>query len=278
MSRRRRIWLLIALFAAVELPMCLGIWIPGADILIYLLIGWIRFLIRVVPAVHVRWDMAASAVVYALLLVAGSHLFLRWLYRETGAAAGDSGRRWRWRWTLSGFAIVLLMFSAGMAAIGVVHQSAWLATSPKPFYVRNVRSARLYCDSNLLQIGRVIELYAITHGGAYPDDFSTLLLTEDLPPSVFICPGSTDTEATGSTPAQIAQNLKAPGHCSYFYLGKGLSGQIDPRRVVVVELPQNHDDQGINALHADGTVEWIDGEAAGRLLESVGLEKEYPIR
>lgn len=227
--RRRWVWLLIIIFPAICLPMCLGIWIPGAEILFYLLIGWIRFLIRVIPAVRIHWDLIISAVVYAVLLVAGSHLFLRWLYRETaGDGPGHSAaakRQWRWRWTLSGFAVLLLMFCAGMAAIGVAHQTAWLVTSPKPLYVRNVPGARIKCKSNLVQIGMEIAQYAADHGGNYPDDFSALMLGDDLPPSLFICPGSDDSPATGATRAEVAQDLKRPGHCSYVYLGKGLSGK-----------------------------------------------------
>jgi hypothetical protein len=43
---------------------------------------------------------------------------------------------------------------------------------------------------------------------------------------------------------------------------------------VAVEPPQNQDDGGIHILTAEGTVEWIEAQAAGRLLESIGFEWE----
>ena len=44
------------------------------------------------------------------------------------------------------------------------------------------------CASNLRQIGQAILLYSQDHDGQYPDDFATLLLTEDITSEVFVCP------------------------------------------------------------------------------------------
>jgi hypothetical protein len=51
-----------------------------------------------------------------------------------------------------------------------------------------------------------------------------------------------------------------------------------PQRVMAVEPPQNHDEEGIYVVLADGTVEWIEAQAADRVLKSVGFERDYPTR
>lgn len=44
--------------------------------------------------------------------------------------------------------------------------------------------------------------------------------------------------------------------------------------VIAVESPQNHDDEGINVLYADGTTNWLEGDAAGRVLEEHGFVRQ----
>ncbi|HEY2588885.1 MAG TPA: hypothetical protein VGI81_24290, partial [Tepidisphaeraceae bacterium] len=128
MSRNaKRVGWVVGVLVLLTFLECMGIWIPGLDILFELLSGWITFLVRVMPKVQVRWDLVVSTAIYAIVLVGGAHGFLRWLCREmsrgpAGVSAGPVPR-WRWRWTLSGFLIVILMFTAGMAAIGVLHQA-----------------------------------------------------------------------------------------------------------------------------------------------------------
>ena len=63
--------------------------VPGTDLLFFLAFGWVFFLARVVPKIAVRWDLVASTAVYLAVLVVGSHLFVRWLYRD-GVAPGES--------------------------------------------------------------------------------------------------------------------------------------------------------------------------------------------
>src|SRR5438067_1454567 len=65
---------------------------------------------------------------YVARVAAGLHGFLRWLCRETGG----SEARWKTRWTLSIVGVVVLMFAAGIATVGVAHQTAWLITGKRP--------------------------------------------------------------------------------------------------------------------------------------------------
>jgi hypothetical protein len=278
----------VAVFALAALHVCTGFWFPGLDIALYLPIAWAFFLKRVGPQLSVRWDLVASTAVYALALLVGSHLFLRWLYREWGKAAatpaGDAGaapRRWKWRWTFGGFAVVFLMFVAGTAAVGIVHQTVWLARSPDRIYHRRGRGEanRIKCASNLRQIGLAIEMYANQHGGKLPDDFGALLLNTEVVHEVFVCPTSQDEPPTGQTAAERAASLSTPGHCSYAYFGRGLSMPVDANRVMAMDKPENHGLAGtpgraeVNVLYGDGRVEWVAGKAAEKLLTELDFER-----
>jgi len=245
------------------------------ETLALLAFGWIGFLQRVVPQIQMRWGIAASSGVCAVILVIGSHLFLRWLYCQTGGeGTSPDARRWHWRWTLSGAGLVLLMFSAGIGAIGVVHQTAWLATSPVPLVYDSTNHARetanrVKCHSNLQQIGQALQLYANHHGGHYPDDLLALLLNEDVTGAVFVCPSSNDEPATGATTRELSDNFNQPNHCSYIYFGKGLSTPVDSNRVIAAEKPENHGGYGMNILFGDGHVEFENKDEAAKLLATV---------
>ena len=278
MTRRDRVIALVFAVGTLLLAAsAVGIFIPGLDVAFHLVVGWAPFLKRVLPQLQVRWDLVGSTAVYLSALVVGTHLFLRWLYREMRRADGADASAWKWRWTLGGQALVLLMFVAGTAMVGIAHQTAWLARSPEPLYRRGGRmeANRIKCQSNLRQIGQGLQMYAGENGGRLPDDLRALLLTGDFPPYVFVCPAGDDEHAPGDTPAQQAAELLKPGHCSYVYLAKGLSEPVNPKRVVVVERLENHE-YGINVLRADGTVEWRDRPAAEELLAELGFERLEP--
>jgi hypothetical protein len=139
----------------------------------------------------------------------------------------------------------------------------------------SVHAKRIRCASNLKQIGLAIKPYADAHGARLPDDFGVLLMESDLSADVFICPASeTDEErATGDTPDAVAKQLMQPGHCSYVYLGKGLVWPVESRRVLAVDLPDNHQGDGVNVLWGDCATEWVDGPKATELLLSIGFRR-----
>lgn len=275
-------WLVVGTIALLVIAEGTGFWIPGLDVFLELTFGWVAFLGRVSPLIRVRWDLVGSAVLYVAVLVVGSHYFLIWLYRELNRSTTSSGptasRAWRWRWTLSGFVIVLLMFSAGMAAMGILHQTAWQLQSPEKLYVRKPLPADpIKCASNMKQIALALYLYATEHTGKFPDDLPTLSLHSDLSPSVFVCPASNDVYPNPAHPAeQNAADLTKPGHCSYLYFGKGLTQPVDPKRVVLIEALENHVGTGANVLRGDGTVEWLDRDDAERLLHELKVNNRSP--
>ena len=269
MNRRvNNVLAVAAIFAtALGMTICVGVWIPGIDIAFYLLVGWVPFLHRVLPSIHMRWDSMASTAIYAVAFLIGCHLFLRWLHREMRPV----GQRWRLRWTAGGFLVVLLAFASGIAMVGVVHQTGWLINSPKPLYHRSHEPVnRVTCESNLRQIGQALQMYANENGGRLPDDFTTLFLEEDLTPSVFNCPSSNDLYE-GTSLQEQAENLKRPGHCSYLYFGKGLSLPVADDRILALEPPEDHQNEGINILYGDGHVDWVPAPQAQELFAKTTL-------
>ena len=113
---------------------------------------------------------------------------------------------------------------------------------------------RIKCASNLKQIGNALKMFADEHGGKYPDQLSELIATEDLTPSVFICPSGTAEASTATSPTQLASELLEPQHSSYIYI-KQNAGNVD--RAVVVEFIKNHDQDGMNVLFGDGHAEFM---------------------
>jgi prepilin-type processing-associated H-X9-DG protein len=110
---------------------------------------------------------------------------------------------------------------------------------------------RVKCASNERQIGQAIVLYCNDHGGQYPPDLVTLLKDEPLAPSAFVCPSSND------TPASSASDLMSGGHCSYVYVGLGLTQGAGPTTVVLYERHDAHGGDGVNMLFGDGHVEFM---------------------
>lgn len=107
-----------------------------------LAIGWIAFVSRAASRVTVNWSGVATAAICLALLVVGGQRFLNWLVvaprtapdaaAATPAATPRTERRWPLKRTVQLLAIFMLLFMAGTAFIGLVHQAAWLSTSPEP--------------------------------------------------------------------------------------------------------------------------------------------------
>jgi hypothetical protein len=89
--------------------------------------GWIGHLSAVLPKVTIGWSGVGFFAVSVVLAAFIGHRFCGWLWQ--GSGRGDP---WQLRWTLSGFAILILMFGAGMTITAVAHQTGWLLHSPEP--------------------------------------------------------------------------------------------------------------------------------------------------
>jgi prepilin-type processing-associated H-X9-DG protein len=119
---------------------------------------------------------------------------------------------------------------------------------------------RAKCASNLHQIGLAILLYQQDHGGAYPDTLGRLAETEQIGAAVFVCPSGNDAASPSNQPAELAADVDAgpdQHHCSYLYLGRGLTAKTATATTpIVFDAPEDHNDDGVNVLYGDGHVDW----------------------
>lgn len=106
--------------------------VAARDIGLHLLFGWWGYLGRVLPNISVRWDGVVSFVVALGVFVVLLHPIVAWLRREMSA---DRRAQWRWRSTCLLAGLVIILFVAGVAMVGVTHQVAWLATDDAPLLV-----------------------------------------------------------------------------------------------------------------------------------------------
>lgn len=163
------------------------------EIPFHLCLGWIWFIAETWPQVTFDWPSVALALVALTLFTWGTHrlgnAFLSGWNQQQSVRSDLSNQNvatdsespvgviegqyppterdpiseklvWKWRWTLSGVAIVLLMFAAGTAMIGATHQVVWLLTSDKRF-LQSSWNARESSQSrnNLKQIGLALHNY-----------------------------------------------------------------------------------------------------------------------
>ena len=140
-----------------------GFW--PAELVVYLAIGWIPFLGRVGPQIEPDWGTVAIGCIALAVFAFGLHFFLRWLYAalpaKTAAAASPASQSatWRFRWTVSAVAIIVMLFVAGISMVGITHELAWMATAEEPL-VRSGFSRRIGSAHNQLEMARSLELYS----------------------------------------------------------------------------------------------------------------------
>jgi hypothetical protein len=135
----------VALMCAVLL--CIIIMACGLEIglsisvLGHLFLGWAFFLYRVLPGISLSWVGVATTLLCLGLLSFGLHRFSNGFYAQVQKRRQvETIQPWRWRWTVSLLAVIVLMFVAGIAAVGIVHQTVWLVTAPEPILEWEKRS------------------------------------------------------------------------------------------------------------------------------------------
>jgi len=126
---RRIILAAVIAMSALVVASCMGLTWP-VEVLWKVLFGWIGYLIDDLPRVRIDRGRLVSAAVYVGLFAVGLHWFCRWLFREVRSARGPGANVWRKRWTGMVLLLVLLMFATGTAAVGIVHQVAFLRAKP----------------------------------------------------------------------------------------------------------------------------------------------------
>ena len=122
------------------------------------------------------------------------------------------------------------------------------------------------CGGNLHAIGQGILLYQVDHGGRYPDTLGQIVDPGGpVTPGALVCPAADQTAADGPTTRAVAAAVDGGGgHCSYVYVGRGLTEKtVTDTTVVAYEPVANHGDGG-HVLYGDGHADWV---AAGPLAE-----------
>lgn len=166
------------------------------------------------------------------------------------------------------FGITSLMFSGAviLTALRPVRRISWIALWSALFGVAGVSfvaivhpphvhdvANRIKCRANIGAIGWAIFEYAQANGGRLPNSLDQLA-DGKVDMSIFTCPATGDTPASGTTPAQQAMELTSGGHLSYIYCGKGLQLASESDVVILWEPLQNHPGRGANAIRLDGRV------------------------
>jgi hypothetical protein len=73
-----------------------------------------------------------------------------------------------------------------------------------------------------------------------------------------------------TTQAVAAAVVGVRSHCSYVYVGSGLSAQTaTAQHVLAHEYVSNHKNTGMNVLYGDGTVQWLQKAEAERVLSEL---------
>lgn len=134
------------------------------ELLTLLLLGWLNYLREVLPRTSFDPEIAFNAVVALGLGLFGLHRILCWwASRREGPS-----RPWRFGWTAKISLMVLLLFATSIAAVGIVHQIAWLCREPKVIVMTGIgwQTREL---SDLKQVATGCRLYALDHEGRFPE-------------------------------------------------------------------------------------------------------------
>jgi hypothetical protein len=136
-----------------------------------LLLGWLLFLSRVLPQITLNWEIAFNAGVALGLALFGLHRILCWWRKRSDELAASP---WRFAWTVKISAMVLLLFATSIAAVGIVHQIAWLCREPRVIVMIGwgEQSREM---SDLKQVATACRLYADDHEGRFPAKVSDLI-------------------------------------------------------------------------------------------------------
>lgn len=201
--------------------------------------GWVPYLVKVIPQITWNPEITACSLGALVLGVLGLHWLMPRLL---------PGRRWPLRWSLAWCGLLVVLFATSIAAVGVVHQVAWLFRAPQWIDIRGM-SHLVKSVSNARQVHITLRQYADKHDGLLPNDYRQLIgniITDSR-----ICFGRIERDGPDEP---------------WVYLGAGLSVLDDSALPVLVSPRSNSRGERILA-RLDGSVEVISEAVFKRALE-----------
>ena len=163
-------FVLITVGVLLVLLVFLGIFPLPLEFAGLLLFGWIPYLGRVIPQITFNPEIAFDAVAALGLALFGLHRILR----ACPLQGGDEPAKWRFGWTLKISVMGLLLFATSIAAVGMVHQIAWLCHEPNLIEMRG-RAKQTWELANLKQVSLGLRLFADDHEGRFPKRLDELV-------------------------------------------------------------------------------------------------------
>ncbi|NTW21289.1 MAG: hypothetical protein HGA42_17650 [Nostocales cyanobacterium W4_Combined_metabat2_030] len=100
-------------------------------------LGWISFLLKVIPYIFVNKLMLVESLVIVLILIGSVHWFLSWFYENYNSSTKNEAitkSRWKFKWTFTGITIFFLMFIISISITGLIHEISWLRQTPLTEY------------------------------------------------------------------------------------------------------------------------------------------------
>jgi hypothetical protein len=139
-------------------------------------------------------------------------------------------------------------------------------------------SPQLKCASQLRSIAQHMLLYVQSNGGQLPPDLAALEQDHRGIAHLLVCPESAATPATGTTTAEVVHRLRThAGHCSYMYLGAGLtSATVTPRHIIALDHAGNHAGKVTNVLYGDWSVNRLDRKEAAHVRSELAAGHNPP--
>jgi hypothetical protein len=135
---------------------------------------------------------------------------------------------------------------------------------------RRERENRVSCQFHMRMIGQGLMLYASEHGGQFPKQFAQLISDADINPEIFNCPATPDQKAVGQNMQQILADFGKPGHCSYIYLGAGMStSTVTKDSVLAYEPLEHHEGTGAHFVFGDFRAEWRNAKEARKMIDQL---------
>jgi len=140
-------------------------------------------------------------------------------------------------------------------------------------YFRTEWLARQQCAGHLRSIGMQLGNYTFGHAGRYPATFHELDIS--MSEADLIC-SHRWSDAIGKSEEELVGSLDDAmcPYGSYVYVGGCLTSSSPPSSVVIYEKLQNHGD-GINVLHLDGSVTWLNKADAEKLIAGYANYKPH---